>query len=207
MSHAIAHIHGSSRLRRALGLGLSGAALVGLIYFEGMSARAEADEGSAEIEEADELDEVDELDESLDHDEATEINVPKPVTVAIPPAGAAPVAGIAGVVPPAADTRLAMATVADGTMAAAADMPTEPPAPAMVAVPDLKGKSLRKAKKQLAAMGLTLSVRDEYNQKIPREYWGEYRVRGQKIEAGTEVEAGSTVRVKAKMLQRYAQGY
>jgi hypothetical protein len=195
------HIHGSSRLRRALGLGLSGAALVGLIYFEGMSARAEAgaEDGSAE---------VDEVDDDLDGDESAENSVLRP-PVAIPPSGAAPVAELASTEVPAEDPRLAMATIAAGTLVdgAAVAMPSEPPAPALVAVPDLKGKSLRKAKKQLAALGLEMTVRDGYNEKIPREYWSRYRVRTPKIAADTQVAPGSSVRVKARMLQRYAQGY
>lgn len=208
MSRAIEHIHGSSRLRRALGLGLSGAALVGLIYFEGMAARAEAgaaEEGFAEVDEI----EAEDAAEAEADVEAAGINVPRPVAVAIPPSGATPVTEAASAEAPAEGTRLAMAMVADGTMVAgaAADMPTEPPAPALVAVPDIEGMSLRKARKQLAAAGLKMSVRDGYNEKIPREYWGEYRVRTQKIAADTEVEPGATVQVKARMIQRYAQGY
>jgi PASTA domain len=204
MSRANEHIHGSSRLHRVLGLGLSGAALVGLIYFEGMSARAEAGAGLQEsLVEVDESDELDELDETVDSEEdGAGINVPAPVMVALPPAGAAPEAASPTTSP--APAQLAMADL--GAVEATA-MPTEPPVPTLVAVPDIEGMSLRKARKQLKALGLKLSVRDGYNEKIPREYWGEYRVRTQKTEAGTEVEPGATVKVKARMLQRYAMGY
>lgn len=197
MSRSNEHIHGSRRLHRALGLGLSGLALVGLVYFEGMSARAETG--------ADEADEI-EVDEA--EAEGAEISVSSPSLVAAPPSGAAVAQGSETLVTgaeapvPVADGRIAMAAVADADAALPA-----PPAPALVVVPDIEGKSLRKARKELKALGLKLSVRDGYNEKIPREYWSEYKVRSQKIEAGTEVEAGSTVKVKARMIQRYAMGY
>jgi len=201
MSRSNEDIHGNRRLRRALGLGLSGVALVGLFYFEGMSAQAEAglDEAVEEVDEA-EIDEA-EVDEALDDVDALDEaeNGVREATVAT----AAP----SGVPSPAAvaDGRLAMADLTK--VDAAAAMPIAPPAPALVAVPDISGMSLRKAKKQLAAVGLKLSVRDEYGEKIPREFWSEYKVRKQKLDAGTEVEAGSTVKVKARMRMRYAQGY
>ena len=205
MSRSNEHIHGSRRLHRALGLGLSGVALAGLIYFEGMSARAEAEEADA-MEEAEEVEAALELDEAeVDAEaEAEDVAENDVLTVnPLPPSGPA-----AASVEPAASPatgQLALATVAGADAEAA--MPIAPPAPALVAVPDIEGMSLRKAKKQLAAVGLKLSVRDEYGEKIPREYWSEYKVRKQRLDAGTEVEAGSTVKVKARMRMRYAQGY
>lgn len=196
MSRSNEHVHGSRRLHRALALGLSGAALAGLVYFEGMSARASAEEAAVEAAEADEaledeleLDDVDELE--------NDVREVKPVSTA--PSGPA----IAVATP--TDGRLAMAGLP--AVDAAAAMPVAPPAPALVAVPDIEGMSLRKAKKALAAAGLKLSVRDEYGWKIPREYWSDYKVRSQKIDAGAEVEAGSTVKVKARMKMSAAMGY
>jgi hypothetical protein len=217
MSRSNEHVHGSRRLRRALGLGLSGAALVGLIYFEGLSARAEASAEASLADEAEDLEveageaaveeaavEEAAVDEAAVEGErardgeglATARDAAKVEPVILPPSGAArPEA--------AAADQLAVATIAD----AAAAMPVAPPAPALVVVPDIEGMSLRKAKKQLAAVGLALSVRDEYGEKIPRDYWGEYKVRTQKLDAGTEVAPGSTVKVKARMRMRYAMGY
>lgn len=169
------HIHGGRR--RALALGLSGAALAGLIYFEGLPARAEAD--SAVYFEA----EADEAIESISLQPPAESSIPAPAPT---------------------DTRLAMATVAE---AAAAALPVAPPAPALVLVPSIEGLSLHKARKQLAAVGLKLAVRDEYGDKIERAYWNEYEVRKQKVDAGAEVEPGSTVKVKARVRLRYASGY
>jgi hypothetical protein len=205
MSRSNEHVHGSRRLHRALGLGLSGLALVGLVYFEGMSARAEAEDVVEAEDVADEAElELDALaDEDADADAATKNLVPEPIPMPPPPSG--PAASPAEPAASPTDGRLAMATTTALDVAAA--MPVSPPAPALVAVPDIEGMSLRKAKKQLAAVGLKLSVRDEYGEKIPREYWGEYKVRKQKLDAGTELAAGSTVKVKARMRMRYAQGY
>jgi hypothetical protein len=204
MSRNNEHIHGSRRLQRALGLGLSGVALVGLVYFEGMSARAEAEEADAieEVDAALELDEA-EVEDEAEAEDVAENDVLEANPVSLPPSG--PAAAPAEPAASPVEGQLAMAAVAVADAGAA--MPIAPPAPALVAVPDIEGMSLRKAKKQLAAAGLKLSVRDEYGEKIPREYWSQYKVRTQRLDAGTEVEAGSTVKVKARMRMRYAQGY
>lgn len=215
MSRSNEHVHGSRRLHRALALGLSGAALAGLVYFEGMSARANAEE-AAEADEAlaDELDAVDEADaaDELENDvrEASPVSTAPsgaatPGLASAPLDAAAPSAVAAAVVAGPADEPLAMAGLP--AVDAAATMPVAPPAPALVAVPDIEGMSLRKAKKQLAAVGLKLAVRDESGWKVPREFWGDYKVRSQKIDAGTEVEAGSTVKIKARMKASVAMGY
>ncbi|PCC73465.1 PASTA domain-containing protein [Nannocystis exedens] len=184
MSRTNEHIHGDRRC--ALALGLSGAALAGLIYFEGLPAQAEAE--SAVYFET-EADEADEAIESISLQ-------PEPV-VAAPAESSIPA-------PAPTDTRLAMATVAEADAAA---LPVAPPAPALVIVPSIEGLSLHKARKQLAAVGLKLAVRDEYGEKIERAYWSEYEVRKQKVDAGAEVEPGSTVKVKARVRLRYASGY
>ena len=203
MSHTNEHVHESRRLHRALALGLSGAALAGLVYFEGMSARAGTEDEVVEAAEADEAEL--ELDDEVEAADASENDVQPAKPVSTAPSGPAPSdpAVVAAVASPA-DGRLAMA---DLTAVEAAAMPIAPPAPVLVAVPDIEGMSLRKAKKQLAAVGLKLAVRDEYGEKIPREYWGEYKVRKQRVDAGTEVEAGATVKVKARVRMNYAMGY
>lgn len=207
MSRTNEHVHTSRRLHRALALGLSLAALTGLVYFEGVSARASAEE-AAEVDEAleDEALGDEALEGELDAVEAAENDVrgAKPVSTApvdaVAPSGPA-VADLA--TPPAGPLAMTGLPAVD----AAVVMPVVPPAPALVVVPDIEGMSLRKAKKQLAAVGLKLAVRDEYGEKIPREYWSEYKVRKQKLDAGAEVEAGSTVKVKARVRQSYAMGY
>lgn len=209
MSRSNEHVHESRRLHRVLALGVSLVALAGLVYFEGVSARANAEE-TAEAAEADEaLEEagldVDDVDEADEADEAeNDVRAAKPMRAApidaVAPSGPA----VAAVATPT-DERLAMTGL---PALDAAAMPIAPPAPALVAVPDIEGMSLRKAKKQLAAVGLKLAVRDAYGEKVPREYWYEYKVRTQKIDAGTEVAPGSTVKVKARLRATYAaMGY
>lgn len=171
------HDHGSHHVRRALGLGLSGVALAGLIYFEGMPARAEMDEAEAALD----------LD-VYGLDEVALNTVPEASTIAAP----AP-----------ADERLAMAAID----AAEAMMPIGPPLPPPVAVPNIEGMDLRNAREQLAAVGLKLAVRDTYGDKVPRDEWSDYQVRRQQVEAGTEVAPGSTVKVKAAYRNGHAMGY
>jgi hypothetical protein len=193
MSHENEHVHGSRRLHRALGLGLSGVALVGLVYFESMSARAEVDDAvAAEAE----------LDEDAETAEAAENAVPAATPVSLPPSGLA--ASPPEPATPPTEEAVAMATTKEVELHTAQPMA---PTPALVAVPNIKGMTLRKAKKQLAAVGLELAVRDAYGEKIPREHWSGYKVRSQRIDAGTEVEVGSTVKVKARERIRYATGY
>jgi hypothetical protein len=170
MSRTNERIRESRRL--AAGLGLSGAALVGLIYFEGMSTRAEAEWDE------DRIDELAAFAVDDDHE---------PVAVA---------AAVGG--------PLVVATVDELDAAA---LPAEPLGPALVRVPDIEQMTVRTAAKELAAVGLKLSVRDEYGDRVARELWGEYEVRTQKIDAGSEVTPGSTVKAKAKARVRYASGY
>lgn len=164
-------------LHRALGLGLSGAALAGLIYLEGTPARAEADM-------------VDMVDASLELDAAELVPETRPIASPAP-----------------ADERMAIATDLDAAAAMMEVMPVGPPAPALVPVPNIAGMGLHKAKKELAAVGLKLAVRDEYGDKIAREDWSIYKVGTQRVAAGVEVEPGSTVKVKAAYRRNTAMGY
>lgn len=170
MSRTNERIRESRRL--AAGLGLSGAALAGLIYFEGMSTRAEAEWDD---------DRIDDL-----------------AAFTVDDADAPAVVGAAVGGP------VVVATV---DVVDAAALPAEPLGPALVMVPDIEQMSVRSAAKELAAVGLKLSVRDEYGDRIARELWGEYEIRTQKIEAGAEVTPGSTVKAKARARVRYAAGY
>ncbi|WAS96652.1 PASTA domain-containing protein [Nannocystis punicea] len=108
------------------------------------------------------------------------------------------------VAPVAAVEPIVMATVTEVDLAA---LPVEPLGPALVVVPDIEQMTLRKAAKELAAVGLKLSVRDEYGDAVPRWSWGDYEVRTQKVDAGTEVVPGATVKAKARALRRLVSGY
>lgn len=167
MSRTNERIRESRRL--AAGLGLSGAALAGLIYFEGMSTRP--------IEEVAE-DAIDGL-AVFTVEDADEPAIAVPVAVEVEVA------------------------VAEVDVAA----PLEPVGPALVVVPDIERMNLRQAAKRVAELGLKLSVRDEYGEKIPRWAWGGYQVRAQHVEAGTEVVPGSTVKAKVREPKRVASGY
>jgi hypothetical protein len=159
-----------------VGLGLSGAALVGLIYFEGMPTRAEAEWDDDRIDElaAFAVDDADEPD--------IVARMPVPVAAAVE---------------------------VESVEADAAALPDALMGPALVLVPDIEQMTVRTAAKELAAVGLKLSVRDQYGDRIARELWGEYEVRTQKLDAGTEVAPGSTVKAKARPREsvRYASGY
>ncbi|WP_267683875.1 PASTA domain-containing protein [Nannocystis sp. SCPEA4] len=110
------------------------------------------------------------------------------------------------VAPVTAVEPMAMATVTEAEVDVAA-LPVEPLGPALVVVPDIEQMTLRKAAKELAAVGLKLSVRDEYGDAVPRWSWGDYEVRTQKVDAGTEVVPGATVKAKARPLRRLVSGY
>jgi hypothetical protein len=209
MSRTQLGIQGSSRLRRVLGLGLSGAALVGLVYFEGVSARAEG----ADAREASAL-----ADEEWDDEEAEAAQSAVPAAIEAPEPKAAKAAAPKPkaakpkpVAKPKAPAPVVLAKADVGADATAALMPTDPepaePEATLIVVPDLKGMNLRKARKELKAVGLKLSVRDEWGDKVARDEYRYYKVRSQKIEAGAKVEAGSWVRVKARERYEVFQGY
>ncbi|MCX4247778.1 PASTA domain-containing protein [Paraliomyxa miuraensis] len=214
MSRTQLGIQGSSRLRRALGLGLSGAALVGLIYFEGVSARAE----DADAQEAGALADEDWNDEAeadeAEADEAAELAqsaVPAAIETSEPAADPKPMPAAlakAETAEPAVAAEPVVLAKADAKALGTetAEMPTDPEAD-LVVVPDLEGMTLRKARRELKAAGLKLSVRDEWGYKVARDEYAYYKVRSQKIEAGTKVEAGSWVRVKARERYEVFQGY
>lgn len=205
------------RLPQLLGLGLSAAALAGLVHLE--SVWAHADAGPDEALAADELDALDELDEEED-DEAVEL---APVLAAAEPGrladAEAPATGTpagTAAAPQAAmmlaDASIPAATAAPAAAAVAvvaveADAEILPQGPALVVVPDLEGMNLRQARKTLKAVGLKLSARDTYNDKIPRDEWWDYEVRRQKIEPGAEVVPGTWVRVKARFEAPAVMGY
>lgn len=193
------------RLPQLLGIGLSAAALAGLVHFESVWAHADR-EDPAESAAMDELDELDELDE----------RAPAPGEFSSLVAVAETTAPLSATLMPAAAESKTPVVVADASAVVAAEAKVDtdatagvvPDVVALVTVPDLKGLNLRKARKRLKAVGLKMSVRDSYNERLPREYWSDYKVRRQKIEAGTEVQPGTRVRVKARFKKpRFAKGY
>jgi len=205
------------RLPQLLGIGFSALGLAGLVQLQSVWAQdetelldadeeldldAEEDEEDEEVEQV-EQDEQDEQDEpvALASVPSAAPSTPKPVLIA--EASAALPSGLETKTTTAAAVTVASET-AEATEASAAIVPD---VPVLVAVPDLSGLSVRKARRILKDAGLKIAVRDGYGYRVPREEWNAYKVRGQKLDAGTEVELGSRVRVKARMKRRYAMGY
>ncbi len=203
------------RLPHLLGIGVSAVALAGLFQLQSVWAQSdlEADEDpmAEELEaelaaefEAEALEELEEL-------EATAKVAATPVVARAPVVAPAP-AAIVGAKAVTAATVLAKAEAATEA-SASADAATEteateilPEVAALVAVPDLSGLSLRKARKQLKEAGLKMSARDG-SYRIPWQEWRYYKVRKQKTEPGTMVEPGTRIRIKAREKFVYSQGY
>ena len=73
--------------------------------------------------------------------------------------------------------------------------------------PDFVGMRLPAARKQAKALGIKLSVRDEYGERVPGDVAYQYTVRKQDVTAGSAVTAGTTVTLRARMRAAYAMGY
>jgi hypothetical protein len=191
------------RFLRLAGLGLSAAALAGLVHLQSVWAHADvqAETDLAASDFFDEL-ELDELELEADQFEAEALAEVDALEAAQAKAVALTAVAMA---PTATEVRVALAPAPAPIVVAAAVVEV----PALVAVPNLGGMSLRAARKELKALGLRMSVRDRYNDRVARDEWSFYKVRGQKIDPGTEVEPGSRVRVKAKIRRsrKFAQGY
>ncbi|MEX1364236.1 MAG: PASTA domain-containing protein [Nannocystaceae bacterium] len=199
-----------TRVFQALGLVVSASALAGLVYVQTVSAspkQAEPDQLAAELE-LDEDDELDELDELDDADA-----LPSSATTTIAIADTAVPAPIAAPAPaPTPETITAAQTNPEPVLVAALAVDTQaeaidPPAPALVMVPDISGMRLDRARRELKAVGLRLVARDTWGDRIERSWYRDYKVRTQKVAAGTEVEPGSRVRVKARERYVASQGY
>ncbi|MCA9712550.1 MAG: PASTA domain-containing protein [Myxococcales bacterium] len=193
-----------------LGLGLSAAALAGLVHLQSVWAQEDQQtDADAEVWDETELEAEGTAEAEDALEEAAEALSATPDSSASA-AAATPTPAPASVATEAMPVRLADAS-AVASVEAAVETSTEATAPVevavLVAVPDLAGMSLYKARKELKALGLKMSVRDAYNDRLPREYWTGYKVRSQKVEPGTEVEPGSRIGVKARLKRSYAMGY
>ena len=193
------------RLPQLLGIGLSAAALAGLVHLESVWAHADvAQDDAAELDEADGWDvEEDELDPALAENSAGSAASDEPA-----------VAAAAAVSPePEAPIVIAEGLGCDGGGHGGGRRRdggrARAPGAGPRGRPRLEGhEHPPRLATQLKALGLKISVRDSYNERLPRDIWSEFKVRRQKIEAGTEVTPGTRVRVKARYRSRgYAQGY
>ncbi|MEM7151469.1 MAG: PASTA domain-containing protein [Myxococcota bacterium] len=177
------------RIHHVLGLGVSGAALAGLIYVESVSASTDAPLPEPEIE----------VTESTTTTQPASRAVP---TVAALDVGTA-AAPVAVAVAPVPATATATAPMAVATTAAANTQVA-----AMVTMPDVVGMKVNEARRELKKLGLVMTVRDSYNDKIPIEYQRDYKVRRQAVDAGTALSEGTWVRVGARQRRmRLPMGY
>ncbi|MEM6993062.1 MAG: PASTA domain-containing protein [Myxococcota bacterium] len=174
------------RLATILGLGVSVAALSGLIQLQNVWAHAEPAGDTVELE-------ADETAVAPSGDERVAQAAPPESTPVV-------VATIANPVPQVDDTGVE----AHEPTPADARPPEGPP---RITVPDLTGTKIDVAVKTLRGLGLRVSIRDEYGDRVYVEEWQAYKVREQQIEPGTEVEPGSRVRLNAKYRPRFAKGY
>jgi beta-lactam-binding protein with PASTA domain len=76
-----------------------------------------------------------------------------------------------------------------------------------VTVPDWKGKRLSVARREARRLGLTVTALDGGGAPVPPEEASEYRVRKQSTTAGTEVEPGTDVELRVRMIVDTAMGY
>jgi hypothetical protein len=77
----------------------------------------------------------------------------------------------------------------------------------IVVVPDWKGKRLSVARREARKLGLTVTALDGSGEGILAEEASSYRVRKQLTSAGTEVEPGTDVELRVRMVVDAAMGY
>jgi len=68
-------------------------------------------------------------------------------------------------------------------------------------VPDFKGKRLSVARREGRKLGLVISARDDYGQRVAADVAPYYRVRRQLTEAGALVDPGAAVEVRVRELE------
>ena len=78
---------------------------------------------------------------------------------------------------------------------------------ALVTVPDWKGKRLSVARREARKLGLNVEATNGIGDTVPADEASSYRVRRQLVEAGREVEPGSDVPVRVRMIVETAEGY
>ncbi len=184
-----------------MGLGVSAAALSGLVHLQSVWAHAD---DAAEI--TDTADAADTVDAANSVGAADVVSSVDAVEIAAVTVEAEPEVADA---PAAADGEGAPTLVAATSPAKPiSDIePAAPEGPALITVPDLSGMKVGLAVKTLRGLGLRVSIQDEYGDRVYVEEWQAYKVRKQRIEPGTKVEAGSRVRLDAKYRRRFAKGY
>lgn len=158
---------------RYAGLGVSAAALAGLVQLQ--SVWAHPDEGDVGLA----AQTVDERDDVLEPEQM--------LAIARTPAQIS--AAIAGM--PAADHQ--PDTDEPSEVSPKPPESPEPSKPETVAVPELTTLGVHKAVKALNKAGLKVRVRDEFGWRLPADEWRYYRVRSQKVEAGKDVLPGSRI--------------
>jgi hypothetical protein len=77
----------------------------------------------------------------------------------------------------------------------------------LVIVPDWKGKRLSMVRREARKLGLNVEATDGIGDTVPADEASSYRVRRQLVEAGREVEPGSDVPVRVRMIVETAEGY
>ena len=158
------------RVFRHAGLGVSAAALAGLVQLQ--SVWAHPDEGDVGLA----AQTVDERDDVLEPEQM--------LAIARTPAQIS--AAIAGM--PVAERQPDTDEPPE-----VSPQPPEPAEPETVAVPELTTLGVHKAVKALNQAGLKVRVRDESGWRLPADSWRYYRVRSQKVEAGKDVLPGSRI--------------
>ena len=78
---------------------------------------------------------------------------------------------------------------------------------AMVTLPDWKGKRLSVVRREARKLGLNVSAVDNTGYNVPSDEASSYRVRKQLVEAGSEVEPGSDVQLRVRVIAEAAEGY
>lgn len=188
------------RLSTFAALGLSLTAFAGLGYLELAPDAHAADE--------DEVVALADADANADSAAATKKS-PAAETKARPSATGPTTLAANNVAPP---TVHAPPTAADDAALAvsAAPVAIPPPAITLVAMPDLSGMRLPEARRALRDAGLKMTVRERYGgDKIDRDLQRYYKVHRQTVEAGSQLEPGTWVRVSAepRRIRKLAQGY
>jgi hypothetical protein len=74
-------------------------------------------------------------------------------------------------------------------------------------VPDLKGKRLSVARHEARKLGLVVTARDDYGERIDWDEARYYRVRRQLTMVGTSVAPGSAIEVRVRLMGEAASGY
>lgn len=76
-----------------------------------------------------------------------------------------------------------------------------------LAVPDWKGKRLSVAFREARKLGITITAVDDEGEAVPADMRSSYRVRKMLTRAGTAIEPGAAVEVRAREIVDTAMGY